>query len=488
MAIDMEIYEKIRYMHEREGMSQRAIARTLGVSRNTVKKYCQGSHVPWQRQGVSGRKPYVITDEVTSFIKECFEHDDMENIRNQKHTAKRIYDRLVSEKGFTGGESTVREVVAKLRPKQPKVFIPLEFDPGEAIQIDWGEAKVYIAEKKTKVHVFCMRDCYSGDIFCNAYYRPNEESFLEAQINGFEFMEGIPKRCIFDNAKVAVKDGFGAYAKVQDRYRVMAAHYAFECVFCNIRAGHEKGLVEGLVGWMRRNIFVPVPKVDTISELNNILVKRCLKYRKHTISGRNMTVGEMASISRTQMTDLPPYKFDSSKTVIARVNDYSLVRFDRNDYSVPISYAGKNITVKGFGNEVKMMYRNHEIERYPRCYHKGKTHYRLEHYIDLIEKRPRSVYNAKPVRENVCEELMTVGKRLSGPREMVKLLRLLADYDETKLLHAIHSIKGYEITVDRIREKLQPCTPGKLKTKIDVEVTKTQLDRYDALMERITAL
>ena len=147
MSIEVEIYEKIRYLHEHEGMSQRGIAKVLGISRNTVKKYYEGSQVPWERQGVSGRKRYVVTDEVIDFIKECLAQDETENIKKQKHTAKRIYDRLVDEMGFTGGESTIREIVAQLKEKQSKVFVPLAFDPGEAVQIDWGEAKVYRKRK-----------------------------------------------------------------------------------------------------------------------------------------------------------------------------------------------------------------------------------------------------------------------------------------------------------------------------------------------------
>jgi len=234
MTIEVDVYEKIRYLHEHEGYSQRAIARTLGISRNTVKKYFDGSQVPWERQGVSGRQRYVVTEEIMEFIKECFTEDEEEGIKKQEHTAKRIYDRLVAEKDFKGGESTVREIVAELKDKQRKVFVPLSYDPGEAIQIDWGQATIYLAGKKVKVNLFCMRECYSADIFCMAFYRQNEESFLEAQIYGFVFFQGIAKRIIFDNAKVAVKEGFGAHAVVQDRYKALAAHYAFQCDFTNI--------------------------------------------------------------------------------------------------------------------------------------------------------------------------------------------------------------------------------------------------------------
>jgi len=473
VSIEVDIYEKIRHLYEHEGKSQRAISKILGISRNTVKKYCDGSYVPWERQGQSGRRQYVITDEIMEFIKSCLASDEAENIKKQTHTAKRIYDRLVDEQGFKGGESTIREIVAELKEKQAKVFIPLSYDPGEALQIDWGEATIYLAGKKIKVNLFCMRECYSADIYCRAFYRPNEESFLEGQITGFDYFDGAPKRMIFDNAKVAVKEGFGVHAKAQDRYRALSAHYAFKCEFTNIAAGHEKGLVEGLVGWVRRNILVPIPRVATMDELNAEILRRCLKYREHKIKGREQTVGEMAQTARVRMTQLPRYRFDPSKSITARVEDFSTVRFDYNHYSVPVKYAGKEVSVKGYGNEVVMLYRNTEIARYQRCYQRGQTQYRLEHYIDLIEKRPRSVFNAKPVKNNISAELLEIGKQLSGPREMVKLLRLLVDYGEDKLMSAIDCIQGTEISIEKIQAHLIPVNmPTQIRSRIDVKVTK----------------
>lgn len=485
MSIEVELYEKIRQFYEHDGMSQRAIAKKLNISRNTVKKYCDGSHVPWERQGKSGRKQYVITDEIIDFIKECFEADEEGNTKKQKHTAKRIYDQLVAEKSFTGGESTIREIVAALRDKPGKAFIPLSFEPGEAIQIDWGVATVYLEGKKIEVNLFCMRECYSADIFCMAFYRQNEESFLEAQVAGFDFFDGIPKRMIFDNAKVAVKEGFGTHAKLQDRYKAFAAHYAFQCDFCNIAAGHEKGLVEGLVGWARRNIFVPIPKVKTIDELNLEIHKRCLQYRTHKIAGRDQTVGDMAKATRTMMTRLPNYRFDPSKSVTAKVDPFSTVRFENNHYSVPTNYVGKEVSVKGFGSEIIIMHRNTELARYSRCYDRGKTLYQLTHYIDLIEKRPRSVFNAKPVKSNISAELLEIGGRLSGPREMVKLLRLIVDYGEDKVLAAISCLNGPELSVNQIQAQLIPVTmPSNVSVPNEIQVTKPQFAKYDSLLNR----
>lgn len=132
------------------------------------------------------------------------------------------------------------------------------------MQIDWGEATVYLKGIRTTVNLLCARMCYSDAPIVLAYRRQNEESFLDALVCVFQYFGGVPKRVIFDNGKVAVKDGFGAHAKKQAGYTSLSAHYGFEAVFCNPASGNEKGLVEGLVGYIRRNVCVPVPRVDSI--------------------------------------------------------------------------------------------------------------------------------------------------------------------------------------------------------------------------------
>ncbi len=168
MIIDVDFYGQIRNMYVHQKMSQRAIARELGISRNTVKKYCEGNHVPWERQAYE-RQSSVITEEVEAFIRQCFAEDQAENLPKQCHTARRIHERLVNEKDFVGAESTVRRVVRKIKQPVKEAFVPLEFDPGEAAQIDWGEATVYLKGKKVKVQLFCYRLCYSLPLYSQGH-------------------------------------------------------------------------------------------------------------------------------------------------------------------------------------------------------------------------------------------------------------------------------------------------------------------------------
>lgn len=484
MIIEVDLYSKIRTLYT-EGESMRSIATRLGISRQTVKKYCEGNTHPDVRK-VYTRQPDVITEDVKSFILSCFHQDEAENLTKQKHTAKRIYDRLVSEKAFSGSYSAVRVAVRNLKAEHmvPKYAdIPLDYDPGDAIQIDWGEATVYINNQKTKINFFCGRLCSSFDIFVQAYYSQNLESFLEAQQTMFDYFRGIPKRLIFDNAKVAVREGFGRHAKATDGYKSFAAHYAFKTDFCNIASGNEKGLVENLVGYARRNFMVPVPRVSSLYELNQSLLKDCLNYRNtHKIESRSQSVKEAYEQELYFLRPIPVFRFDTSRTITPIVGDYSTVRFEKNNYSVPVRYLRKSVIVKGYANEVCIYYNGEIIASFDRLYGSGKTTYRLEHYIDLLERKPRSVFQAKPVRTNVTKELLDWGRLLPGGNaEMVKLLRLCVDYGEDRILSIRDQLpRNIVPSVDMIRSYLHEIPePNVLYLKNDIPVTATDLRKYD---------
>lgn len=484
MKVEMDMYYLIRSYHN-DGMSIRAIAKTLGISRQTVKKYCDGTTIPGNRKEYH-RDSTIITDETREFILSCFREDEQEGLAKQRHTAKRIYDRLVAEKGFAGGESTIRKAVNDLRKEHsvhPQADIPLEYDPGDAIQIDWGECTVYLNGVKQKLYSFCGRLCYSCDIFVQLFYTQNLESFLEAQQRMFDHFGGVPNRLIFDNAKVAVREGFGKHAIATDGYAAFAAHYAFRTDFCNIASGNEKGLVENLVGYSRRNFMVPVPKAKSLEDLNAKLIEDCLNYRKtHKVQSRTISVNKAYHEEQLYLHPVPIYRYDTSRTATPEVGDYSTVRFEKNNYSVPVRYLRRTVTVKGYADKVLIMYNGKLIATHDRLFGSGKTSYRLEHYIDLLERKPRSVFQAKPVRDMVAEELIDWGKKLPGGNtEMVKLLRLCVDYGEERILAVKHSLpSGIIPTVDIIRSSLhKPVETNIIHMNNDIEVADPDLVRFD---------
>ena len=403
------------------GMSQRQIAAALHISRNTVKKYWDGGSVPWERKDYS-REASVLTDDVVTFVRQCLD-EDAHSPRKQHHTAKRIYERLVAECGFTGGETTVRRLVRELREKPQEAFVPLAFPAGDAMQIDWGEATVYLNGMKTTVNLFCARLCYSGAPMVLAYRRQNEESFLDALVQVFQYFGGVPRRVIFDNGKVAVKDGFGAHARKQAGYAALAAHYGFEAVFCNPASGNEKGLVEGLVGYIRRNVCVPVPRTNSMGELNQMMLEKCRSYLSHQIRGKEASVGTMLAQEKIHLYPLPVYPFDPCKRTVGRVDRFCTVRFDTNNYSVPATYCGREVSVKAGPETVSIYFEGQCIAQHSRCLERKQNIYTLDHYLPLLENKGRAIFYARPVRETLPDYfLQWLQNQDLAPKELVAIL------------------------------------------------------------------
>lgn len=429
MKVDVELYQLIRYKYAVEKLSKRRIARELGISRHTVDKYCEGAAVPWERKRPERKAP-VMTEEVVSFIAECL-RQDKDAPKKQRHTAHRIYERLRAEMGFQGAEPTVRRQVAILRRQLPSTaYVPLGFDPGEAAQVDWGRAVVVMGGMRREVELFCFRLCYSCAPFVVAFPCQREEAFLEGHILAFNYFGGVPRVCIYDNTKTAVKSGFGKYAEQRPHFQAFCAHYAFKAQFCNPGEAHEKGLVEGLVGWARRNILVPLPEVEDFTALNRLLRERCEAYLTHTVRGREMSVGEALRCERNRLTPLPARPYDPARVQETVPNYFALVAFDGNQYSVPVELVGRTVTVKAYAEAVKIYHRGMEVAAHQRVYGKGKTVYDVHHYLRLLETKPRAVFHAKPVREANLPGIYEEFARLSDSPEqtMVRLLRLGVDY------------------------------------------------------------
>jgi len=485
--IKVDQYQLIRKLYAVEGLSQREIARRLGISRNTVRKYCKGEHMPFDKTS-RNRQRTVITPKVEEFIRECLNEDEKEEVVKQKHTAKRIFDRLVQELGFSGGESTIRHYVKELKDKPAEAFVPLSFDPGEAIQVDWGEAIIYLKGQRTKVHLFCGRLCFSAMPFVMAFPHERLEALMEGHIEMFEFFGGVSRRLIYDNMRTAVQDGWGKYVRtLNEHFRQLMVHYATQADFCNPGKANEKGLVEGLVRWFRQNILVPIPRVDSYEELNQLFLERCLAYQAHKIRGRSKTVGEYFAIERDKLIPLPLQRMEPIRQTIARCNTFSTVCFDTNRYSVPIEYVGKEVTVKAGVFEVAIWHRGKQIASHPRLYERNGVQYKLEHYLPLLEKKPRAVWNAQPVKAiGLPSAFWDFAKKLGSDYEVVKLLKLLAEYGLPALLvgmEAAASVGSY--AYEAVRTKLEQ---GQYSTKVDkpilnpVQIKQVDLSAYDSML------
>ena len=472
MVTEVNVYQEIRRIQLEGVISKREAARRLGISRNTVKKYWDGDVVPWEKKQYV-REAGVITAEVRQFIVACLDEDDREGVKKQKHTAQRIYDRLIEETDFKGGASSVRRAVHEIRLEREsqQVYVPLRFFPGDSAQIDWGETKVYMGGSRVTVNLFCSRLCHSCAPFVYAYRRQNLESFLDALIRTFKYYGGVPKRIIFDNAKVAVKSGFGAHAAAQDDYAQLAAHYGFKPVFCNPASGNEKGLVENLVGYIRRNVCVPLPRVENLDELNAKLLEKCLKYQGHKVEGKPDKVGEMLKEDRDALQKMPKYVPDISKKAFPSVTRYSVVMFDKNRYSVPCKYRGKATTVKGFPNHIEVWADSKMIARHDRLFGNKEESLDLRHYLPILSQKGRAIRYAKPVQRVVPVEFIDwmESKHLRA-KQMTELLEACLEY-------------GYEaVMAGTVPESVQPPVDD------PVSVQSVDLSEYDALCRKEAAV
>lgn len=487
--IDINLYEQIRHLYSVEGMSQRAIARELGISRNTVRRYCHGEHVPWEKTPRSRSSPVTdpIRDIVAKWLKE-----DKDAPCKQRHTAERIHQLLVADHNFAGGKSTIRKLVKELKAENVKAFVPLEFDPGEAAQVDWGEATFYLAGKKTTCYLFCYRLCYSSAPFVVPFPSQRQEAFLAGHVMAFNFFGGVPKRIFYDNLKTAVKEGWGRYVKAeQSSFVALRGHYAFRSVFCNPRAANEKGLVENLVGLKRRNIFVPVPRVDDYNQLQQETSRRCLQYIKHHhIRYKPLSVQDAFTKEQAHLLPLPLREFDYAFTTTAAVQLDGLAKFQGNRYSVPIHLAGRRVTIKGHPLKVDIHYRGDLVASYERCYRKGQTFMQAEHYFPLLVTKPRSLYNAAPLKNASLPAAFARARDLllaeEKDQELAKIIKLTLIFGleavETALAQALTQGVVNAETVRYLLDQSQTSKPLPSLLGIGPRVEPPDLSRYDQLL------
>jgi transposase len=329
--VDVELIKK---MHER-GRSIREISRMTGWSRQTVRKTLAApAEPPVYTQ--SRARPSPVMDPYIDIVESWLEGDESAP-RKQRHTARRVYDRLVDEYGFTGAEVTVRRAVARLRGRHVESFVPLEAPWGRIMQADFGGAVVMLAGERTDVALFCMRAKASKVPFVMALPSEKLECFLAGHVAAFEFFGGVPTEVWYDNPKTAVtKILSGPHRIEHERLSALRAHYLFDSSFCTPSRGNEKGSVENLVGYVRRNALVPHTRsFASFEELNAHLRAWCERER-----GRHADAWEAESAA---LQTLPPHPFSASVSRPVMVSKTSMVTVDRVRYSVPVTHVGRTL-------------------------------------------------------------------------------------------------------------------------------------------------
>lgn len=323
-------------------------------------------------------------------IIEAWLEEDNRAPRKQQHTSKRIYDRLVEEHQFKGSERRVREVVAALREKPKEVFLPLAFEPGEMAQVDWIEdLRVVIAGKLCKVQVLNLVLNYSGSVYCEAFPHARQEAFFQGQRNAFEFWGGVPETVTYDNLKSAVQKILeGRNREENERFVAFRSAYLFDSRFCNPARGNEKGRIENMVKFVQRNLFTPIPQVESLVELNALLRARCEMYLNHTQARHSESVKERLQSEQPHFLALPKFPPDCCRVIPLKVSKTSLVQFETNRYSVPSEYAYQTLWLKAFVDRIEISTREKTVAVHPRLNEKYQESIRFEHYAKLLERKP----------------------------------------------------------------------------------------------------
>ena len=444
----MDEYEVIRTCHRVYGQNISELARLTGRARNTIKKAIRGE--PWGYKERS-HQPFPALGDYMEVIDNWLK-SDKDKPKKQRHTAHRIYNRLVAEHGYRGCESAVRRYVrlAKiiLGINAPCAFIPCNPEAGHEAEVDWGTATAIIAGEEVRLKFFCMRSKYSGKHFVRFYPCERQQAFLDAHIQAFSFFGGVFPVIIYDNLTTAVRKVLQGRNRIeQEGFSKFKAYYSFEARFCNPDSGHEKGGVEGLVGFSRRNYMVPIPEAASLEELNNKVLQDCTAYGNHKMAGRDRSVNELYEEEKGKLLALPEAAYSNVQTAGGRADKYATVIVDKNRYSVPSSYAGFRVKVLLHADRVEIFWGTKKLTTHERLYGNNKWGLKPDHYLELIQQRPLAFNSARPIQQwrqswpqslhLLLERFCRAQGETKGIKDFITVLMLYREYGAEEIEAAV---------------------------------------------------
>ena len=470
----VELYARVRRACHVDDLSIREVARRFGLDRRTVAKMLRHSVPPGYRREKPRPRPKL--DPYVGIIDRILE-EDRDRPRKQRHTAKRIFDRLQEEYGFTGGYTIVKDHVRARHQRTREVFVPLSHPPGHA-QVDFGEALAVIGGVEQKIHFCAVSLPQSDACFVKAYPGETSEAFCDGHNAAFAFFGGVPRSILYDNTTLAVARILGDGTRQRTRiFAELQSHYLFEDRFGRPGKGNDKGKVEGLVGYIRRNFLVPLPRVVSFEALNADLAARCRRRNSAQLRRHGETIGERLERDRDAFLALPPTPYDACDKCPGRVSSLSLVRYKSNDYSVPVAYGHREVLIKGYVHEVVISCSAEVIARHVRSYDQEDLVFDPLHYLRLIEQKIGALDQAAPLQGWALPEVFATLRRLlearmgkAGKREYVQVLRLMESFPRHEVEAAIHqAIRLGAIGYDAVKH-LVLCRIERRPPKLDLEV------------------
>lgn len=454
----VEQFAAIRRDHRVEGLSIRALADKHRVHRRTV-RLALASAVPPAR-----KVPVRVAPRLEPFKAAIDEmlRSDLDAPKKQRHTARRVLARLVDEHDATGlSYSTVRDHVRRRRPQIAAEagraleagFVPQTYRPGAEAEVDFHDLWVVLAGVKTKAALFTMRLSFSGRAAHRAFATQGQEAFLEGHVYGFDRLGGVPVDKIrYDNLNSAVKQVlFGRSRQENERWIAFRSHYGFEAWYCQPghEGSHEKGGVEGEGGRFRRTHCVPMPVVESIDELNAMLAAADDADDRRRIANRVNTVGQDWLTEKLALQPISGEPFDTALTLTPRVDRYAQIMVRCNQYSVPARFIGHRLRVKLSASHVTVYDRASVVARHPRAVGKGTKVLELDHYLEILARKPGALPGATALLQARAAKMFTAehdawwaaARRAhgdaAGTRVLVEVLLLHRHLDHADVLAGI---------------------------------------------------
>ena len=392
MGSRVELFEEIRRDRRIEALSIRELAERHKVHRRAVRQALASPLPPPRKEYVARSRP--ATDPWAAVIDAWLIADQGEH-RKQRHTARRVWQRLVAEHGAVLSEVSVSRYVTRRRVEldlvKVEVCIPQSHEPGAEAEVDFGEFYATIGGQKVKVWMFVMRLSHSGRAFHVAYGTQAQEAFLEGHVLAFRHFGGVPGRVRYDNLKPAVTRILkGRDRDEAERFVALRSHYGFESFFCQpgLKGAHEKGGVEGEIGRFRRRHLVPVPKGATLAQLNEHIEVADLADDARVITGRPVTIGAAFAQERTALMALPVEGFDPARLLLARVDKRARICVRQCYYSVPARYVARRLSVRLSPRTVEVFDGPKRVATHERAFGRYVEVLALDHYLEVLKTKP----------------------------------------------------------------------------------------------------
>jgi len=417
----VELFARIRLDHQELGLGVRALARRHGVHRRTVRE-ALATPVPAPRKAPARESP--VLDAVAPLI-DAMLREDLEAPRKQRHTSRRLWERLADEHDARVSYSYVCQY-AGLRRAQIEAehkaaraaagdgsgipglaavegYVPQAKEPGAEAEVDFGPVTVVLDDDQAACHLFAYRLSYSGKGVHRVYASCAQEALLEGHVTAFGVTGGVPWRHIrYDNLTPAVSKVLaGRDRKEQSRWLAFRSWYSFEAFYCErgIAGAHEKGGVEGEIGRYRRRWMVPVPRASSLAELNAMLAEADERDDGRHIGFRAASVAADFAAEREFLGPLPGEDFDTGTVLWPRADRFARVSIGKCRYSVPAAMIGKAVRVKLTANELTVFDGSRAVAVHPRLAAAGAEHLILDHYLEIVARKPGALPGSVPLAQ-----------------------------------------------------------------------------------------